>query len=201
MPKILVIAMLAAVLAPMSWAQIRGRSGVVIGGNAFRHFRGGGFGYPGFYSDYGEGSLDAPPAPPNFVEKRIFEPERPAEPLLIEWQGDRFVRYGGAQGAGAQSPDYAEVAAVSPPAKVAAQPEASREIPPAVLIYRDGHREEVSDYVITRGVLYARGDGYTRASRNIQLSALDLSATLKANQESSVKFALPAGPNEVMTRP
>ena len=201
MPKILAIAMLAAVLTPMSAAQMRGRSGVAIGGNGFRHFRSGGFGYPFFYGDYGSDPAAPSPAPPLMVEKRVFAPERPAEPLLIEWEGDRFVRYGGAQGTGAQSPDYAEVAAVSPPAKLAAQPEVGREIPPAVLIYRDGHREEVSDYVITRGVLYARGDGYTQASRNIQLSALDLGTTFRTNQNNGVKFVLPERPDDVVTRP
>jgi hypothetical protein len=33
--------------------------------------------------------------------------------------------------------------------------------PPAVLIFRDGHREEVRDYTIADGFLYARGDYYT----------------------------------------
>jgi hypothetical protein len=115
---------------------------------------------------------------------------------LIEWHGDRFVRYGGAQ---TQGPDYAQAPAVQPRGSA----ETSHELPPAVLVYRDGHREDVSDYVITRGVLYARGD-YSRDGswmRNIQLTALDLSATLKVNQDGGVKFVLPAGPNEVVTRP
>jgi hypothetical protein len=52
-------------------------------------------------------------------------------------------------------------------------------------------------------VMYARGDywrdGYW--TKNIQLSALNISATLKTNQDHGVKFVLPAGPNEVVTRP
>jgi len=139
-------------------------------------------------------------APPAVIEKRVFQPERPTEPLLIEWQGDRFVRYGGAQGAVAQSPDYAEVASVTKGGTSFAN---SRELPPAVLVYRDGHREEVSDYVITRGVLYPRKD-YSQdgsSTRNVQLSALDLPATFRANQDSGVRFVLPERLNDVVTRP
>jgi hypothetical protein len=198
MPRILIIAMLAAVCSPMSSAQMRGRTGVAIGGTGFRHFRSGGFGSPFFYGDYGNYGGEPMEAPPVVIEKRVFQPERPTEPLLIEWQGDHFVRYGGAQGAVAQSPDYAEVATDR-----VANAANSRELPPAVLVYRDGHREEVSDYVITRGILYARSD-YSQGRpgmRNIQLSALDLSATLRVNQDSGVRFVLPERLNDVVTRP
>ena len=200
MPKLVIIALLASLLSTMSSAQMRGGAHVGTGGARLGHFhRSGGFGYPFFYSDYGPESSETPPPPPNFVERKVIQPERLTEPLLIEWQGDRFVRYGGTQ-QNAQSPDYSEVASA---ARTEATPEAAHDIPPATLIYRDGHREQVSNYVITRGILYARNDypqsGYSL--RNIQLSSLDLSATLKANQNSNVKFVLPAGPNEVVTRP
>ena len=197
MQRILIIVLAASVLSPMSVAQMRGGTHVGSGGARFEHFRRGGFGYPYFYSDFGDGSAEVTLPPPNFVEKRIVEPERPTEPLLIEWHGDHFVRYGAAQTA-VQSSDYAEVASAAPAMKPGAS---SHAIPPAVLIYRDGHREEVSDYVITRGVLYARGDGYSQASRNIQISALNLSATFKANQDSGVRFVLPERLNDVVTRP
>jgi hypothetical protein len=199
MLRILIIAMLAAAFSPMSAAQMRGRPGMAASGTGLRHTRSGGFAYPLFYADYDAESTAPPPAPPVVVEKRVFQPESKPEPILIEWHGDRFVRYGGMQTA-AQSPDYSEIASAS---KGNPRSEVAHELSPAVLIYRDGHHEEVRDYVITRGVLYARGD-YSQAGssmRNIQLSALDLSATLKANRESSVKFVLPAGPNEVVTRP
>jgi hypothetical protein len=197
MQRILIITLLTAVLLPMSVAQVRGGMARAAGGGRLGHFRRGGFGYPYFYSDFGDGSAEVALPPPNFVDKRIVEPERLAQPLLIEWHGDHFVRYGGAQAA-VQSSDYAEVASGAPLIKPGAS---SHAIPPAVLIYRDGHREEVSDYVITRGVLYARGDGYSQASRSIQLSALDLSATFKANQDSGARFVLPETLNDVVTRP
>ncbi len=198
MSRILIIALLASVLSPMSSAQMRGGAHLGTGGARLGHFhRSSGFGYPFFYSDYGPESSETPPPPPNFVEKRVFEPERPTEPLLIEWNGDRFVRYTSSQIGSDRPLDYAEAS----PSQTMPAPATRRDLPPATLVFRDGHREQTSDYVITGGVLYARGDGYTQSSRNIQLSALDLSATLKANQDGSVKFVLPAGPNEVVTRP
>ena len=196
MPRIFVIALLLAVLSPMSPAQMRGGTGRAAGGARFGHFRGGGSGYPFFYGDYGSDLAPEPQAPPVVVQRKVVQPERLTEPLLIEWQGDRFVRYGATQKA--EPPDYAEVAS----ARVSGAA-ISRELPPAVLVYRDGHREEVSDYVITRGVLYARNN-YARdgsSTRNVQLSALDLSATFKANQDSGVRFVLPERPNDVVTRP
>jgi hypothetical protein len=215
MLRTLTIALLAAVLPPIAAGQMsngnfaawgRGplaipsgqvfpHAGAPLGPRQFTHSRSSGFGYPLFYADYGSAPA-VPPAPQVvIVEERAPQPEAKPEPIMIEWQGDRFVRYGGAE-TGARSPDYSE--AVSGGRK---RSEVSREVPPAVLVYRDGHREEVRDYVITRGVLYARGDGYSLPSRNIQLSALDLSATFQVNQDSGVRFVLPERTNDVVTKP
>ena len=211
------MALLAAIFSPMSAAQRPGSTFLAWGHSpqvipspqtlpraipapgGFRHFRTGVVAYPFFYADYGVESEALPPASPIAVEKKVFQPEPKPEPVLIEWRGDRFVRYGGAQ-TGAQSPDYAQRLSAT---RERPGSEARQEDPPAVLIYRDGHREQVSDYVITGGVLYAR-NGYSQDGswmRNIHLSALDLSATLKANHDGGVTFVLPAGPNEVVTRP
>ena len=43
---------------------------------------------------------------------------------------------------------------------IAATPPA-HDLPPALLVFRDGHTEEVRDYTIADGILYARGDFYT----------------------------------------
>jgi len=78
-----------------------------------------------------------------------------------------------------------------------------RDLPPAVLVFRDGHSEEVRDYTIADGFLYARGDFYIDGywNKKIDLSTLDLSQTLQTNSTRNVKFVLPASPNEVITRP
>jgi hypothetical protein len=93
------------------------------------------------------------------------------------------------------SPDSAQ-----PPA-ITLAPTASA-LPPALLIFRDGHSEEVRDYTIADGILYARGDFYADGywNKKIELAALDLGRTLQANTQRNVKFALPGAPNEVITR-
>ena len=78
----------------------------------------------------------------------------------------------------------------------------SRELPPAVLVFRDGRKEEVSRYTIVGGTMYTKADYGTSGSwtKEIRIADLDLPATLRLNQERGVKFALPAGPYEVVMR-
>jgi hypothetical protein len=123
------------------------------------------------------------------------------EPLLIELQGDRYVRINSTDGnarAVPASTDYAELKAPARPVVAAPAP-----LAPVLLVYRDGRQEEIRDYTIADGVIYARGDYWTDGywNKKIQLGALNLPATLKASQERGVKFVLPASPNEVVTRP
>jgi hypothetical protein len=74
------------------------------------------------------------------------------------------------------------------------------ELAPTVLVYRDGRREEVREYSIADGVLYARGDYYAVGywNKKIELVTLDLPQTVKANQERGVRFVLPDSPNHVV---
>ena len=173
--------------------------------------------YPYFYSnsDYDSGEASQPPqvvvvqasapAPPP-------APPAPRESLLIEWQGDHFVRSitSAKASAGAQiAPDYAEKSVAPwsmagrsvPGQKNAVQP--PRELPPAVLVFHDGRKEEVSEYTIMNGTIYSKADYWTTGSwtRKIQIADLDVPATLKINQERGLKFVLPASSNEIVTRP
>ncbi len=156
---------------------------------------------PYFYDDYPFQSFAAEPATPQVTARRLLidDPKEKSEPLLIELRGDRYVRYGGIQKSGqrevASAPDYSALRTIAGPKPV--------DLPPATLIYRDGHHEEVTDYAIVGVVMYARGDFWRNGywTKNIQLSALNIPATLKTNQDNGVKFVLPAGPNEVVTRP
>jgi hypothetical protein len=115
------------------------------------------------------------------------------QPLMIELKNGRYVRV-------SSSPSNGEALQLSPPPAVAAPP---RNQPAAVLIFRDGHSEEVHDYAIADGILYARGDYYTDGywNKKIALSTLNVAETLEANATRNVKFILPASPNEVITRP
>jgi hypothetical protein len=164
---------------------------------------------PFYYTDYPFQQFAAEPASPQVVLIRSpadVPSETKSEPLLIELRGDRYVRFGGRQksaGRGSDAPpDYARDLPTKSSARGGAVSKTT-ELPPAVLVYRDGHHEEVSDYAIVGTVMYARGDYWKNGywTKNIQLALLNIPATMQANQDNGVKFVLPAGPNEVVTRP
>ena len=139
------------------------------------------------------------------------ETKPPATPVLIEWQGDRYVRYNGTEpnaGLRAQSAalDYNEAAGVDVQARSGekkALGSSAQQPAPAVLIFRDGRRAEVSNYAIIGRVMYVNSDYWTSGlwQQKIEMADLDLPTTLRLNQDRGVKFVLPAGPNEVVTRP
>jgi hypothetical protein len=200
----------AAVFAPISMAQVRGSGfgrGVSVSLNGRPRPRSFGpgaifLGDP-FYADYPVAPLTIPPQyvvvqPTTAIDTA---PEAKSQPLMIELQGNRYVRFGGRQqpaDRGTNSPpDYAEADA----GKLSGQ--AQPELPPTVLIFRDGHREQVPGYAIVGGTLYANED-YWRSghwTKDIELSALNIPATVRANHDNGVKFLLPSAPNEVITRP
>ena len=218
----LISALLAAALAPCAVAQMRGggfgRGLAGFGrGAGFASRRGRGFGRnavffgdPFFYTDYPSGSLASEmPSPLVFVtQSAAAAPEPKREPLLIEWQGDRYVRVRG-DGQSDRAAAESAQSATTRSARILGSPSpnpvaiGTHELPPAVLIFRDGHQEQVQDYVIASGTLYARSNYWQSGSwrKDIQLTALDLPATFRANQDHGVKFVLPSGPNEVVTRP
>jgi sRNA-binding protein len=62
--------------------------------------------------------------------------------------------------------------------------------PSTVLVFKDGHQQEVSNYAIIGATLYELSDG---RSKKVQLTDLDLTATVKENDQRGVAFQLPAG--------
>ncbi len=223
----------AMVFAPISIAQMRGATMGVPGGAGYAGFvRNIGFSGNGFSNAsvsssgphsraFGPGAIflgdpfyaDYPVAPvtipPQFVivqpaPAADSPPEAKSEPLLIELQGDRYVRFGGKLQSGERGttapPDYAEAGANS---SRGITPRSQPELPPAVLIFKDGHREQVPEYAIVGNTIYASANYWQSGhwTKNIQLSSLDIPATLQANHDNGVKFTLPSAPNEVITRP
>ena len=169
-----------------------------------------------FYSDYLSSTgypvasqppviiLEAPPPPASVPDRSSVPSQSPIRPLLIELQGDRYVQVGG------DDPTEEMMEAIpnaptlqSRSSNSAAPAVAANDLAPAVLVFRDGHREKVSDYTIADGVLYTNDDYYTKGSwiRKIALSSLNLPQTLQSNQARGVKFQLPTSPNEVIIRP
>jgi hypothetical protein len=147
--------------------------------------------YSDYYDSYGSDYPAPPPAPAAPVPQVQVNNEPLPDPELLELRGNKWVRvtdFGGASGP------------VSTPVQGSAVP---KETPPAVLVYRDGHTEDVSSYSIIGPTIYTKADYWTNGSwtRKIQLADLDIPATLKQNQQRGVRFDLPSGPNEVVIRP
>jgi len=127
------------------------------------------------------------------------------DPLMIELQNGRYVRVDSSAANGDAlplnlTPNRARSSSAAPTSTASAP---SLTLPPAVLIFHDGHSEEVRDYTIADGMLYARGDYYTDGywNKKIDLATLNVAETMQANASRSVKFTLPSSPNEVITRP
>jgi hypothetical protein len=228
MLKLFSLALLAAICSPALFAQgrvaiavsrpaavsgqhgapgtgIQRSSRIIVSGGMRRHsfsrpsfFYG--YGAPYFYSDYYEPYQEeyARPEPPAQPAPIIQVKNEPLpNPVLLELRGNQWVRVT----TFTQAPG--EATAVETQyrrEKRSAEPEKSL---PAVLIYRDGHREEISSYSIIGHVIYAKADYWSNGAwtRNIQVADLDVPATLRENEQRGVKFELPSGPDEVMIRP
>ena len=149
----------------------------------------------------------SPESPAQLSSSR--KPTSSTQPVMIELQNGRYVLLSStaangevlpqstqAQSAKLVRPNFTRPAAANSVAQTPA-------LPPATLVFRDGHTEEVRDYAIANGTLYARGDYYTDGywTKKIDLAALNIPATLQSNAARNVKFVLPTSPNEVITRP
>lgn len=219
MRRLLLLTLLVAVLgalAPCAYAQRMGNAAPRFAArfNRVGHPRASFFplAYPDpFYADY-LSSTGYPVAsqPPLIILQSApapaAVPERSAagQPLMIELQGDRYVRVSGPEMSGAEMIDRMPDPSPRPEHPNAVTGSVTMPaLPPAVLVFRDGHREEASEYTIADGALYTHADYYATGSWNkkIELSSLDLPQTIQSNQSRGVRFQLPAYPNEVIIRP
>ncbi len=203
----------ASSLSQTAPAGIRFTGGPASGNSSRHHFaRTFNAGFP-IWPDYlpsndGAPSVIVVQAPAAPVERPASKPDDPksAAPLLIEWQGDRYVRRTSADAnSRASQPDYIAdaKAAATTRTVISSRPTKKSELPPTTFIFRDGHHEQSSDYSIISGIIYARPDYWTDGqwSRQIRLSDLDMPATIKSNQNQGIAFRVPGAPNEIITRP
>ena len=213
MSRILVPALLLA-LSPFVAAQHVGPAH--FGGATA--FRGGHFGprafrrgyfplglYNGFYDDYlSDAGYSAQPQvivlqPPQPAP--VAEPApAPSQPLMIELQGDRYVQVSGGRSSLSEMIDSAA------PSKLTTRPDhpgISETNAAAVLIFRDGHREEVTGYTIADGRVYVTSNYSTTGFwiQKIELSALNVPETISANSDHPHPFRIPSAPNEVIVGP
>jgi hypothetical protein len=185
-----------------------------------RAFAGSGYGpnyYPyydgyydsGYYSDYDsqDAAGEEPPAPfraQTASPTPPTNPPKPAESLVMELRGDHWVRltsYGPMEVPGQSG----ELQSVTQQGKGIVASRAARtpsELPPALLVFRDGHQEEVAKYTIVETTISVKTDYWKTGSwtRKIPIAELNLAATLQANQERGAKFSLPSRPSEVIVR-
>jgi hypothetical protein len=63
----------------------------------------------------------------------------------------------------------------------------SASLPPTILVFRDGHQQEIESYAIAGAKLIVLGE----RPQKIQLSDLDIDATAKVNDDRGVDFKLP----------
>lgn len=157
------------------------------------------------YYDESPSGSDVPAAPSQTLVRTLQSPPAPPpQPLMIELQGDRYVRVASSDDSGMRmiASDLTEANFSNAPS-VTAKPSAQRELDPVVLIFRDGHRENIFDYTIADGTLYAQADFHVDGSwsKQIALSSLNLPDTIEANQSRGVPFRLPSAPNEIIIRP
>jgi len=170
--------------------------------------------YPDYYSDsYSEQTpSEAPPSRVIVVENSQPRPEAPPPPppesLVLELQGNHWVRItsSGQSDANPQpkrqsSAKTSSLRTLTP--QQSAVIESPRELPPAVLVFRDGHQEEITRYTIVGGTIYTSTDYWNKGSwtKKVPLAELNVPATLAMNRERGAQFNLPTGPGVVVVRP
>ena len=194
-----------------------GRIGFVHPRHVHRFFADSAF-LPYFYSDDDSepGVIEAPPPQVTVLQPAqpaaVSPAPKPSESLLLELHGDHWVRitnFGQSQTAAPADQSGLAPPATGSPAVPPATPrraqsaEPQTPLPPAVLVFRDGHGEVIGKYTIVGTTIYTSADYWSSGSwtRQVQIAELDVPATLKLNRERGTKFSLPSGPNEVIIRP
>ena len=79
-----------------------------------------------------------------------------------------------------------EVADVQPQGSVATIPDAKPGVP-TTLVFRDGHKQQVTNYAIMDQTVYVFDD----RTKKIALADLDVPATVRANDDEGVEFQVP----------
>ncbi len=171
--------------------------------------------YPGYYySDYYSEPATEESQPTRVVVIENSQPRAEAPPtpppqsLVLELQGNHWVRItDSGQTVVNSEPEQKGSAGTSnlrtlPPQQTKVQ-EPPRELPPAVLVFRDGHTEEITRYTIVGGTIYTSSDYWNSGSwtKKVPIAQLDVPATLEQNRERGTNFSLPASPSVVAIRP
>jgi len=163
---------------------------VVVGHSGFHHRRHG-FAFPGFFG----GGYYIPYAYPDYdvMDTGVddsMEDDAGYGPTVFDRSGQARVP---PVTPSPSEEDYraelrAKAEAEAAPAPQPEQPVAEQ--PPTVLVFKDGHQQQVVNYAIVGSTLYDLSNGRTR---KVALAELDLRATVQQNDQRGVDFQLPAG--------
>jgi hypothetical protein len=134
----------------------------------------------------------------------LAPPAKSSGGMVLQLEGDHWVRMtsSGPPQIVSQTVQTSSPASAGSSAKtrVSAVAKPPVETPRAVLVFRDGHQEEIGQYRIMGGMISVAADYWSTGSwtRKVPVSDLDVPATLKVNGERGTHFRLPSGPNEMM---
>ncbi len=155
---------------------------------------------------------DAPPATPVqvFIEPPApppVPPPPPADSLLVEYHDGQYVRIPTGSDLPRLAKSIPETSSQTPGIRPGMESHKDAALPPhalphVILLFRDGHKEEIGKYVIQNDVIYAGADYWKTGSwtKVIPIAQLDVPATLELNQLRGTKFSLPSGPAEITVR-
>ncbi len=140
--------------------------------------------YAGPYDNY-DSSADDAAAQQQAQQQAMEEQDYRGGPTVFDRRGPGgpVVDANAYDSRPAPDPSPSQQVDAAPPRPVADQPQ-------TVLIFKDGHRLEVSNYAIVGSTLFDLTPGHRR---KVAISELDLSATTKENDERGVDFRLPPG--------
>jgi hypothetical protein len=166
--------------------------------------------YSDYYSEpaYNEPQQERVVVVENSQPRAEVPPPPPPESLMLELQGDHWVRVteagrtvASSQAGEKGSPKAESMRTIAPQESAAVEP--PRELPPAVLVFRDGHKEEVTRYTIVGGTIYTSADYWNDGSwtKKVPIAELNVPATLELNRERGANFSLPSSPHVVVIRP
>jgi hypothetical protein len=122
------------------------------------------------------------------AEQEAEEPDPPAPTIFEHRSSSARVPVAAAEPQ-RRGRNYLDSGEQQPVPAVELSPAEARQQIPIVLIYRDGHQQEVTNYAIVGQTLYDLG---TFVAHKIPLADLNLKETIKANDDRGLEFALPA---------
>jgi hypothetical protein len=121
----------------------------------------------------------------------IFDRRGPGDPAPNDYRAEKPRTAVPRPPSSVATPAVATNSVATPPEPARAPDPIVIAQPSTILIFKDGHKQEVSNYAIVGSNLFDLTPGHRL---KIALSDLDLPATQKANDDQGIDFKLPESP-------